>query len=90
MRDVRVFFAFAGKRVITKELVICFKQYLLEKNYAVRSINSMLAALNCFFEHLGWTDCKIKMFKLQKQVYCPEEKELTAYAASPDHLDRRN
>ena len=77
MRDVTVFFDFAGKRVIRKELVILFKQHLIDRHYAVTTINSMLAALNCFFTWLGWTDCKVKMLKVQKQVYRPEEKELT-------------
>lgn len=37
----------------------------------------MLAALNSFFEFAGWYDCKVKQLKLQRQVYCSEEKELT-------------
>ena len=37
----------------------------------------MLASLNCLFTFLGWHDLKVKMLKLQQQVYCPEEKELT-------------
>ena len=49
----------------------------MPKNYAVRSINSILASVNSLFAFLGWTDCKVKSIKLQRQVYCPEEKELT-------------
>lgn len=37
----------------------------------------MLASLNGLFAFLGWHDLKVKMLKLQQQVYCPEEKELT-------------
>ena len=29
------------------------------------------------FSFLGWTDCRVKSIKLQRQIYCPEEKELT-------------
>ena len=54
-----------------------YKKYLLEKNYTIRSINSMLASLNSLLTFLGWTDCKVKCLKQQKQIYCPEEKELT-------------
>ncbi len=77
MRDIKVFCEYAGKAVITKELVIAYKAYLQEMNYAVRSINSMLASLNSLFAFLGWTDCKVKSLKQQKQIYCPEDKELT-------------
>ena len=37
----------------------------------------MLASLNSLFSFLGWYDCKVRSLKLQRQVYCPEEKELT-------------
>ena len=77
LRDVRAFSAFAGGQTVTKELVMAYKQSLLEKGYAVRSINSMLASLNSFLDFQGWRDCKVKSLKLQNPVYCPEEKELT-------------
>ena len=75
-RDVRAFAAYASDGEITKETVIAYKKHLQEI-YAVRSVNSMLASLNCLFTFLGWHDLKVKMLKLQQQVYCPEEKELT-------------
>ena len=56
---------------------LAYKNKLLSENYAVRSINSMLASLNSLFSFLGWTDCRVKSIKLQRQIYCPEEKELT-------------
>lgn len=62
---------------ITKDAVIAYKNELLFQNYAVRSINSMLASLNSLFTFLDWTDCKVKFIKFQRQIYCPEEKELT-------------
>ena len=37
----------------------------------------MLASLNSPFTFLGWVDVKVKSIKLQRQIYCPEEKELT-------------
>lgn len=77
LRDIKAFMAFAGKSEITKEKVIAYKNKLINENYAVRSINSMLASLNSLFVFLGWMDCKVKSIKLQRQVYCPEEKELT-------------
>ena len=77
LRDVRAFAAYLGGAAVTKETVIAYKNKLLSENYAVRSVNSMLASLNSLFAFLSWTDCKVKSIKLQRQIYCPEEKELT-------------
>ena len=76
IRDVRAFSAFAEKKTITKETVILYKKHL-QKDYAVRSVNSMLASVNSLFSFLGWHDLKVKSLKFQQQVFCPEEKELT-------------
>lgn len=76
IRDVKAFMAYAQNSAISKEIVIAYKQYLQE-NYAVRSVNSMLASINSFFSLFGWNDLKVKSLKLQQQVFCPEEKELT-------------
>ena len=77
LRDVRMFAAHFRDTEITKEMVIAYKSKLLAKHYAVRSVNSILASLNSLFAFLGWSDCKVKSMKLQRQIYCPEEKELT-------------
>lgn len=76
LRDVKAFIAFANGAEITKELVISYKKRLQE-NYAVRSVNSMLASINSLFAFLGWLELRVKSIKLQQQIYCPEEKELT-------------
>lgn len=77
LRDVQVFKAYAQQKEVTKEIVIAYKQALIEKGYAVRSINSMLASLNGFLLFMGYHDCKVKNIRTQKKVYCSEEKELT-------------
>lgn len=77
LRDVRAFAAYLSGIEVTKETVIAYKSRLLAENYAVRSINSILASVNSLFAFLGWTDCKVKSIKLQRQIYCPEEKDLT-------------
>lgn len=76
LRDVRVFAAYADGE-ITKEVVIAYKQGLIDSGYAAHSINSMLASLNSLFSFLSWMECKVKSIKLQRQIYCPKEKELT-------------
>ncbi len=76
-RDVTAFLTYAKACLVTKELVIEYKQHLVSEGYAIRSVNSMLASLNSLFTFLGWLDCKVKFIKLQQHIYCPEKKELT-------------
>lgn len=76
IRDVKAFAKYTQNNAATKETVIAYKKHLQE-NYAVRSVNSMLASINSLFSFLGWHDLKVKSLKLQQQVFCPEEKELT-------------
>ena len=77
LRDVRAFVMFTKGQPITKEVTIAYKKYLEENGYAIRSINSMLASLNSLLDFLGWTACKVKTLRCQRQIYCTEEKELT-------------
>ena len=77
IRDVRAFMTFAAGGEIRKDIVIAYKDKLLSENYTARSINSMLASLNSLFMFLGWSDCRAKSIKLQRQVYCSKERELT-------------
>lgn len=77
IRDVRAFITYLQDNPITKESLINYKQKLIGDNYAIRSINSILASINSLLDFLEITDCKVKSLKLQRQLYCPEEKELT-------------
>lgn len=76
MRDVKAFCKFSGTREISKGLVMEYKASVAE-HYEITSANSMIAAVNAFFRFMGWTDCCVKQFKVQKKTYCSEEKELT-------------
>lgn len=82
MRDIRCFMDYAKEQSLDKTLLLNYKA-MLEQNYAVRSANSMLAALNAFFRFQGWHDLCVKQFKVQKEAYCSEDRELTKaeYAA---------
>ena len=77
IRDVRAFAEYVGDKEITKEIVIAYKQNLIDNGYAVKSINSMLASINGLFSFLGWYELRVKSLKVQQQIFCPEEKELT-------------
>lgn len=77
LRDIRKFASFLAGCPVTKEIVVAWKKRLTEQGYAVRSINSMLAAVNSLLDFLGWSECRVKNIRLQHQTYCAEEKELT-------------
>lgn len=76
MRDLRCFVEYAAKRILDKATILNYKG-MLEQNYAIRSANSMLAALNAFLRFAGWHDLCVKQFKVQKDAFCSEDKELT-------------
>lgn len=77
IRDIKSFLNFINDRPVTKEIIIEYKQSLIEKNYAIRSINSMITSVNCFMNFMGFADCKVKTMKKQREIFCAEEKELT-------------
>ena len=76
IHDLKFFASFIGNRKITKQSILEYKAKL-EKVYAVTSANSMIAALNCFLRFCGRQNFCVKQFKIQRQAYCSEEKELT-------------
>ena len=75
-RDVYCFRDFIGEEPIDKQSCMKYKAYISEK-YAVASVNSMIASLNSFFKFCGWYDCCLRQLRVQKRVFCCEEKELS-------------
>lgn len=77
IRDTRSFLAFVDGKELSKDLTMQYKETLVRSGYAVRSINSMLAAVNSFLEFMNRRECRVKTIKLQKEVYCREDRLLT-------------
>ena len=77
LRDVRAFCRYVSGRSVTKELVSEYKKQCVERGYAVRSVNSMLASVNSLLSFLGWQECRVKNLRVQRQTYCAEDEELT-------------
>lgn len=75
-RDVRAFQSYARDCCIDKTVVLEYKRYLSE-HYAIASANSMIASVNSFFRFCGWHELIIKPFRVQRQMFCAEEKELS-------------
>ena len=77
LRDAGTFLAYSAGQTVTKEHTVSYKRSLQKQGYAIRSINSMLASINSLLDFLGWSDCKVKNLRCQRQTYCAEDKELS-------------
>lgn len=77
LRDVTAFLNFISNHLFSgKEQLIQYKEEIAKK-YAVSSVNSMLAAVNHFMDFLGLAECKVKLLRNQKRIFCPKERELS-------------
>ncbi len=76
LHDLNCFLSFSQGKPIDKAIILEYKAILGEQ-YAPASANSMIAAINAFLRFMGWVNCCIKQFKVQKKAFCSEEKELT-------------
>lgn len=76
-RDVRAFCAFLPEdKLVSKDVVLAYKQELGQK-YKVTSANSMLVALNRLWSFLGWEECRVKLYKVQRRCFRDQSRELT-------------
>ncbi len=96
VRDVKCFIEYIVQKTLCKQSVLEYKA-MLSTSYAVASANSMIAAMNCFLRFCGCHEFCVKQFKMQRKVYCSEEKELTRAeylrlldAANKKHNERLN
>ena len=74
-RDVTAFARWLGGRPVSKENSTGWKAHLLNRGYAPRTINSMLAAVNSFFRFAGW-NIKVKFLIIQRQLFRDATREL--------------
>lgn len=65
----------AGKKVTREDLVVWKEE--LEKRYSPAGVNGRLVAANGFFSFFGRYDLRLKLLKIQKEIFMKEEKELT-------------
>ncbi len=78
IRDLRKLMDFAKGRELTKKTMIRYKESLKEnRQYKTSSINSYLVAANRYLEYMGWYDLRVKTYKVQKEAFLPEEKDLS-------------
>lgn len=76
MRDIRAFSVWLAKRTLEKAVVLEYKAQLMQ-DFAPASVNSILSSLNSFFEFNGCPHLKVKLLKIQRQIFANRDKELT-------------
>lgn len=76
IRDIRAFGLWLGDRELDKRAVLEYKEHLIE-HFAPSSVNSVLSSLNGFFNYASLYDLKVKILKIQRQIFARKEKELT-------------
>lgn len=76
IRDTTALMLWLNGRIADKMLILEYKEKL-RMEYAARSVNSMISSLNSFFDFVHWQDCKVKLLRIQKQIFADESKELT-------------
>ena len=77
LRDVKRFAVWLGAGEVTKKSASDWKEHLKEAGYAPVTINSMLAAVNTFFQFMGWQDCRVKTLRLQRKMFRNQTRELS-------------
>ena len=76
IRDISAFSRWLDCGELNKTAVLHYKQHLME-TYAPTTVNSVLASLNGFFEFNERYDLRVKNLKVQKQIFCQKDKELS-------------
>ncbi len=79
LRDVLAFSVWLAERELNKLSVLEYKEHLIDSSYAPASVNSVLSSLNSFFEFNEKHGLKVKMLKIQKQIFALREKELSKF-----------
>ncbi len=78
IRDLQKLMDYAEGQELTKNTMIRYKQSLKENHrYKTSSINSYLVAANRYLEYMGWYDLRVKTYKVQRESFLPENKDLS-------------
>lgn len=72
---VRRLAEYLGDRQISKNLLLKYRDKLQEK-YKAQTVNGVLSAINAWLCFMGKEKMRVKLLKIQRQVFLSEEKEL--------------
>ncbi len=78
IRDVRGFLDWRGEGApLSKKNVLVYRDHLLAEGLSPVTVNAKLSALNSFFRFLGREDCRVRLLKIQRQVFRDHARDLT-------------
>lgn len=76
-RDIRAFCGWLAGAPLTREGVAGWKNWLLKRGYGPATVNSMLVSVHMLLRYLGREDCRVRLLRLQRQVFRDPERELS-------------
>ena len=76
LTTVGQFARWCGRQTISKELVLEYKGYLIDR-YSPGTVNSKIGPINIFLKFLQHPEMCVKRLRIQRQIYYPEEKTLS-------------
>ncbi|NBI19066.1 integrase [Neglecta sp. X4] len=76
VHDLNDFMLFLNGKAVTKVAVIAWKEHLAD-TYTPATVNSMLAAVNSFFQFMDWPKLSVRPLKVQRPLFCDESREMT-------------
>jgi site-specific recombinase XerD len=80
VRDISEFYEWYGENdIVTKDVLLAYKEYLKRIKLKVSTINSKISSLNAYFTYTENESLKLKVLKCQKSLFGSKEKELTKY-----------
>ena len=76
VRDITALREFLQDGIFTKTRLLEWKEKLIA-TYALATVSGMLMSVNGFLNFCGLRECRIKGLKIQRNMFCRKEKELT-------------
>lgn len=77
LRDLEAFRSWLSGGAVTRERVLAWKEALRAQGRTAETVNSKLAALNCFFSFRGWRELKLRYFRVQRRFFREAGRNLT-------------
>ena len=77
IRDIKRLKLYLNNKRINKEVLITYKNNLIQDGYAISSVNSMIASINSYILFKNWNDLRLKSIRVQNKIFRREDKELT-------------
>ena len=65
-----------GETLVSKEILLKFKNHLRKSKLKITTINSKISSLNAFLKYIEYGSFKLKVLKCQKSIFGTKEKEL--------------